>query len=100
MRTFKEKVWRATQKIPCGKVSTYQKIAWAIRMPKAARAVGNALNKNRSKNVPCHRVIRSDGLVGGFAWGKETKEKRLRREGVVIENSRVSLSLYEVRCHP
>ncbi|MDD5172320.1 MAG: MGMT family protein [Candidatus ainarchaeum sp.] len=87
-RSFTEKVYSACARIPKGKVSTYSRIARAIKKPKSARAVGNALNKNRSKSVPCHRVIRSDGDVGGFAHGTRKKIAMLRREGVEIKNGK------------
>ena len=62
--------------------------------PGAARAVGNALNKNPFRDVPCHRVVRSDGSVGGFARSPGAKIALLRREGVRIEHNRVNLSSF------
>lgn len=88
---FKEKVFVITKKIPKGKVSTYKEIARAIKNPKACRAVGNALNKNVNKSVPCYRVIKSDGSVGGFRWGSKEKIKKLKREGVKVRNGKVDL---------
>jgi len=91
MKTFSEQVWQATKRIPKGRVATYALIAKAIKRPKSARAVGNALNKNPyAPIVPCHRVVRSDGFVGGFASGSEMKIKLLMREGVTIKNKRVA----------
>ena len=73
------------KKIPRGKTRTYQQIAEDIGQPLACRAVGNALNKNRNPEVPCHRVIRSDGSLGGYGMGgAEKKRRRLREEGVKI----------------
>jgi methylated-DNA-[protein]-cysteine S-methyltransferase len=89
MVSFKEKVYPACAKIPQGKVSTYSEIARAIGSPRACRAVGNALNKNRSPKVPCHRVVCSGGLVGGFAYGTKKKEQMLKREGVEIKDGKV-----------
>ncbi|MFH0885384.1 MAG: MGMT family protein [Candidatus Micrarchaeota archaeon] len=86
---FLDDVLRACMRIPKGKVATYSNIARAIGRPGAFRAVGNALNKNRSPLVPCHRVIRSDLGVGGFAWGAKKKGELLRKEGVLIKNGRV-----------
>ncbi|PIT85684.1 cysteine methyltransferase [Candidatus Micrarchaeota archaeon CG10_big_fil_rev_8_21_14_0_10_59_7] len=77
------------QEIPRGRVSTYSAIAKAIGKPKAARAVGNALNRNHSSRVPCHRVVRSDGRAGGFARGTREKIRMLRREGVRVVNGKV-----------
>jgi len=87
---FQKAVYAATRKIARGNVATYAHIARAIGKPKAARAVGNALNKNPfSPNVPCHRVIRSDGSVGGFAHGTPVKIRKLRKEGVRITGTHV-----------
>lgn len=77
-----------TNKIPQGKVSTYQMLAKAIGRPRAVRAVGNALNKNPLMiKIPCHRVIKSDGKIGGFAAGIESKVKFLCREGVAVDEN-------------
>lgn len=86
---FQRQVWSVCSKIPRGRVSTYAAIARAVGSPKAVRAVGNALNKNPFKNVPCHRVVQSSGRVGGFAHGSGAKEKKLRKEGVKIERGKV-----------
>ena len=80
---FRKAVYRAILNITSGEVRTYEWVAKAIGRPKAYRAVGNALNKNPySPIVPCHRVIRSDGSMGGFALGLKTKERLLKKEGV------------------
>lgn len=86
MQSFKDKVFTATKKIPTGQVRTYKQIAVSIRHPKAYRAVGNMLTTNRSEDVPCHRVIRSNGAMGGYAWGIPKKIKRLTSEGITIVN--------------
>ena len=77
------------KKIPRGKVSTYSIVAKAIGRPKACRAVGNALNKNTNPDVPCHRVVRSDGAVGGFVRGTKNKILILEAEGLSIANAKV-----------
>lgn len=78
---FQKKVYQATKTIPKGEVRTYGWIANMIGQPGAARAVGNALNKNPFPViVPCHRVVASDGL-GGFASGLKRKKELLRSEG-------------------
>ncbi|MCA9364853.1 MAG: MGMT family protein [Candidatus Moranbacteria bacterium] len=87
--SFTENVWTVVKTIPCGRVLTYQQVAQRLGRPGASRAVGNALGKNRSKLVPCHRVVRSDGLVGGYFWGPEKKIARLKKEGVTIVDGRV-----------
>lgn len=91
---FQAGVWEAAKKIPKGKVAAYKILASALGKPGAARAVGNALNKNRHTEVPCHRVIRSDGKIGGFTGGTEAKEKKLRRESVKIVNGKIDLKIY------
>lgn len=88
---FKEKVFNATKKVPKGKVSTYKKIAEDIGKPRAFRAVGNSLKTNTSKLVPCHRVIKSDGTLGGYRWGLKRKKELLMMEGVEIKNGKVDL---------
>ena len=80
---FQRKVYDVVRKIPRGKVLTYKQVAEKIGNPGAVRAVGNALNKNRSKDVPCHRVIRSDGKPGGYYWGAAAKVKILKKEGAI-----------------
>jgi O-6-methylguanine DNA methyltransferase len=63
---------------------TYAEVAKKIGSPKSYRAVGNALNKNPdTKKVPCHRVVRSNGSVGGYAWGTAKKTKLLKAEGAL-----------------
>ena len=87
---FQNQVYRSCGKIPKGKVSTYGEIARMIGKSKSARAVGNALNKNPySPKIPCHRVVRSDGAVGGFAFGDKKKVDLLKKEGVKIEKGKV-----------
>ncbi len=86
---FANKVFSACKRIPRGKVATYSWIARVIGNPKSARAVGNALNKNRSESVPCHRVIKSDGTVGGFADGTKAKIRMLRAEGIEIKKEKI-----------
>lgn len=79
--TFKEKVYAVVKKIPRGEVLTYKQVAKRVGKPLAFRAVGNVLNKNKDPKVPCHRVIRSDGKIGGYRDGGLFKIKRLREEG-------------------
>lgn len=86
---FQKKVYDAVRKIPRGRVATYKAIAHIIRKPNSARAVGNALNKNHFKDVPCHRVILSNQRVGGFMRGAREKILLLKNEGVIIKNNKV-----------
>ena len=78
---FQISIWQALQRIPAGKTTTYAKIAEAIGRPKAVRAVGTAIGANPiAYLIPCHRVIRTDGSMGGFRWGMECKKNMLEWE--------------------
>ena len=82
---FQLKVWTYLSKIPRGSVKTYSQVAKAIGKPLAARAVANAIGKNPyAPKIPCHRVIRSDGSLGGYSGSGGTKTKRflLKKEGI------------------
>ena len=79
--TFKEKVYAVVRRIPKGEVLTYKEVAKRVGRSKAYRAVGNILNKNTDPKVPCHRVIRSDGKIGGYRDGNAFKTKILKKEG-------------------
>jgi AraC family transcriptional regulator of adaptative response/methylated-DNA-[protein]-cysteine methyltransferase len=79
---FQEKVWRELRKIPLGETRSYAQIAAAIGQPKAVRAVGTANGDNHvAVLIPCHRVIRSDGTLGGYAGGLDRKRRLLDAEG-------------------
>ncbi len=81
---FQIKVWEEIKKIPKGTVKTYKEIACNLGKPNASRAVANACAKNPIiVQIPCHRVIRSDGYLGGYSGlgGVETKKKLLIKEG-------------------
>ena len=84
---FQQKVWKYLKTIPKGTVKTYKQVAIAIKKPKSARAVANACGKNPyAPKIPCHRVIRSDGGLGGYSGrgGIKTKLRLLRSEKVNI----------------
>lgn len=91
---FDERVWKLMERIPRGNVTTYGEIARKLNT-KAYRAVGNACRKNPyAPRVPCHRVVRSDGTIGGFGGktsGKTVEEKTLllREENIEVRNGRV-----------
>ena len=98
---FKNKVYEIVRKIPKGRVMSYKIIARLAGHPRAWRAVGNVLNKNRDlhppkfstktlagKQIPCHRVIRSNGKIGGYNRGIKKKIALLKREGVKIKNKK------------
>ena len=85
---FQLKVWKYLKTIPKGKVKTYKEVANAIKSPRSARAVANACAKNPyAPKIPCHRVIRSDGSLGGYSGKGGISEKRrlLRSEKVFIK---------------
>ncbi|MEK7546990.1 MAG: MGMT family protein [Patescibacteria group bacterium] len=77
-----KKVLAAVRKIPSGRTATYKEIARIAGNPRAYRAVGNILNKNYNPKIPCHRIIRSDGKIGGYNKGAEKKLALLKKEGV------------------
>ena len=84
---FQLKVWNYLKKIPKGEVRSYLEVAKAIGKPLAVRAVANAIGKNPyAPKIPCHRVIRSDGSLGGYSGKGGTKTKRLllKSEGVTL----------------
>lgn len=83
MKTFTEKVYKVVGKIPRGKVLTYLEVAKLAGNKNASRAVGNILNKNHNPKIPCHRVIRSDGKLGGYNRGAKKKKEILKSEGVI-----------------
>ena len=110
--SFNEKCYSILKRVPKGKVTTYKSLAQAMKS-KAYRAVGNAMNKNPysysawgraggslpadklDRLVPCHRVVKANGEIGGFASGTKNKIKILRNEGVGINEGKVDLNKYE-----
>jgi len=80
MKSFRDKVFSIVHAIPKGETLTYKQVAERAGRPKAYRAVGNILNKNYDPDIPCHRVVRSDGRVGGYNLGSDLTEKILREE--------------------
>ena len=91
---FDAKVWKLMEKIPKGRVTTYGLIAKKLNT-KAYRAVGNACRKNPyAPRVPCHRVVNSDGSIGGFASGTKKKMAMLKKEGVEIRKGKIDLKKY------
>lgn len=94
MTSFPQKVYQLTKKIPKGRVTTYKEIAKALRI-RAYQAVGQALKRNPyAPIVPCHRVVASNGTLGGFAGkrkGKQTQRKKvlLKKEGIEFVGDKV-----------
>ena len=90
---FQKRVYEVLVRVPKGKITTYLWIAKKLK--NSPRAVGNALNKNPyPPRVPCHRVIKSTGEIGGFASGTRNKIKLLRKEGIKIEKGKINLEKY------
>jgi O-6-methylguanine DNA methyltransferase len=81
--TFTSKVYSIVRTIPKGKVMTYAQVAKAIGHPGASRAVGTVLSKNWDPKIPCHRVICSDGSMGGYNRGLDRKLAILKKEGAL-----------------
>lgn len=95
---FNSRVYQVVRRIPKGKVMTYKDVARKIGNIRAVRAVGNALRVNPyAPVVPCHRVIRSDRRIGGFAGGTKKKSLLLRKEGVSIVRNKVDLERFGYR---
>lgn len=91
---FSDKVFEIVKKIPKGRVTTYKIVAEKLNT-KAYRAVGQALKSNKNPKIPCHRVVKSSGELGGY-MGNEThvKAKILREEGIEIRKNRIDLKKY------
>ena len=88
--SFDERCYALLHQVPKGRVTTYKEIAHALGT-KAYRAVGNAMNKNPHdrETHPCHRVIKADGTIGGYAAGTEAKTKRLISEGFTVKEGKL-----------
>ena len=85
--SFQQAVWKALLEIPCGVVMSYQDLANRLQMPKAVRAVANAVGANPvSPLIPCHRIVGSRQHIGGYYWGLRAKAALLRKEGVDLSS--------------
>ena len=84
---FEQRVYAIVERIPRGEVRSYQWVARTLGDPKLARAVGQALHRNPDPvRVPCHRVVRADGSLGGYAWGPAKKRRLLAQERLSRES--------------
>ncbi|HEY4514206.1 MAG: 6-O-methylguanine DNA methyltransferase [Candidatus Ryanbacteria bacterium RIFCSPHIGHO2_01_FULL_48_27] len=83
MKPFREKVLSIVAKIPKGRTLSYKEVARSAGNSKAARAVGAIMRANHDPQIPCHRVIRSDGSLGGFNRGRRKKREILEKEGAI-----------------
>ena len=85
-----KKIYKKLLEVPKGKITTYGELAKAVGLKNGQRAVGKIMNKNPYPVIiPCHRVIKSDGKIGGYAYGEEIKSNMLAREGIVIKNGKI-----------
>lgn len=82
LKSFRDKVFEVVRGIPMGKTLTYKEVAEKAGSPRAYRAVGNILHANHDPKIPCHRVIMSDGRLGGYNRGEKKKAEILRQEGI------------------
>ena len=87
---LEHKVYEKLLKVPKGKVTTYSELAKAVGLKNGQRAIGRIMNKNPFPViVPCHRVILSNGKIGGYAWGENVKANMLSKEGIKIKNGKI-----------
>ena len=87
---LEEKVYKKLLEVPQGMVTTYGELAKAVGLNNGQRIIGKIMNKNPYPViVPCHRVIKSDGKIGGYAWGKKIKINMLSKEGIQIKNGKI-----------
>jgi methylated-DNA-[protein]-cysteine S-methyltransferase len=93
---LEEKVYKKLLEVPPGKVTTYGELAKAVGLQNGQRLIGKIMNKNPYPViVPCHRVVKSDGKIGGYAWGEKVKANMLTKEGIKIKNSKI-ISMDEI----
>ena len=84
------KVYRKLLQVPKGKVTTYRELANAVGLKNGQRIIGMIMKKNPFPViVPCHRVVKSDGKIGGYAYGKKVKSKMLTNEGIKIKDGEI-----------
>jgi methylated-DNA-[protein]-cysteine S-methyltransferase len=84
------KIYKKLLEVPKGKVTTYGELAKSIGLKNGQRAVGKIMNKNPYPVIiPCHRVVKSDGKIGGYAYGDVIKSNMLIREGITIKNGKI-----------
>lgn len=87
---LEKKIYKKLLEVPTGKITTYGELAKAVGMRNGQRAVGRIMNKNPYPVIiPCHRVIKSNGKVGGYAYGEEIKSSMLTKEGIKIKNGKI-----------
>ena len=95
MKTFSQRCIELLKKIPKGKVTTYAALANVAGNYKGSRAAGNAMNCNLDPDgFPCYKVVKSDGTLGGYAFGVKEKIRRLEKDGIEIKNGKIDLKKF------
>jgi len=90
MNDLQRRVYRELLKVPRGKVTTYGDLARAAGIKNGQRAIGQMMNKNPFPVIiPCHRVVKSDGNIGGYFYGQNVKTKMLHNEGINVKNGKI-----------
>lgn len=85
-----KEIYKKLLQVPKGKVTTYGELAKAVGMKNGQRAVGKIMNKNPYPVIiPCHRVVKSDGKIGGYAYGEQIKSNMLSKEGIKIKDGKI-----------
>lgn len=85
-----QKIYKKLLEVPKGKITTYKEIAKAVGLDNGQRIIGRIMNKNPYPIIiPCHRVIKSDGKIGGYAWGQKVKTRMLSNEGIKIKKGKI-----------
>ena len=94
MKSFQQQVLELTKQIPIGKVTTYKEIGSKLHT-RAFRAIGSALHNNpHLEKIPCHRVINSNGDIGGYAGDENRKKELLESEGIRVKNNKIDLDIF------
>ena len=97
--TLGTKVYRQLLRVPEGKVTTYGDLAKAVGLKNGQRAIGTIMRKNPFPViVPCHRVVKSDGKIGGYVYGERVKSHMLLKEGIKIKNGKIIVFAEEKFC--
>ena len=90
MNDLDRRVYKKLLKVPRGKITTYGELAKAVGLQNGQRAIGKIMNRNPYPVIiPCHRVVKSDGKIGGYFYGGKVKTKMLSDEGITIKNGKV-----------
>jgi len=87
---LEQQVYKKLTEVPQGKITTYGELAKAVGLKNGQRVIGHIMKKNPYPAIiPCHRVVKSDGMVGGYAYGADVKTNMLRKEGIQIQNGKI-----------